>query len=253
MSEATFCYQVLNPLGTMGPIGLQPSTPPALAVSTADHVMQQLQNAFLQNAQPHIYAALRAVICPNFNTAPEATVMQVKQAYSDAAGNVQELSIVAYHQALISSATPFSDCTRWPYNVAQHFVNNLAPIIKTQYLAEYHDHNQMVDLGMIQQLQYLRTLLARLIQCERKLASSKVMIRDEISNHAMFVHHQPSGILPSQVEGTLQRHDRSSPASQSVGGVVLREPMPMSITTRLWGRWYVLMPISWRFHSVLRG
>jgi hypothetical protein len=139
--------------------------------------------------------------------------MQVKQAYFDAAGNAQELSIVTYHQAPISSATPFSDCTRWPYNVAQHFVNNLAPIIKTQYLAEYHDNNQMVDMGMVQQLQYLRTLLARLIQCERKLASSKVMIRGEISNHAMFVNHQPSGILLSQAEGTLQRHDRSSPAT----------------------------------------
>jgi hypothetical protein len=149
MSEATFRSQVLNPLGTMGPVLLQPSATPALAVSTADHVMQKLQNIFLQNAQPHIYAALCAVICPNFITAPEATVMQVKQAYSGAAGNVQELSIVAYHQALISSATPFSDCTRWPYNVAQHFVNNLAPITKTQYLAEYHDHNQMVDLGMV--------------------------------------------------------------------------------------------------------
>jgi hypothetical protein len=79
------------------------------------------------------------------------------------------------------------------------------------------------------------------------------MIRGEISNHAMFVHHKPSGILLSQAEGTLQRHDRSSPASQSVGGVVLREPMFMSIATRLRGRWYVLMPISWRFQSVLRG
>jgi hypothetical protein len=114
MSEATFLSQVLNPLGTMGPVGLQPSTPPALAVLTADHVMKKLQNVLLRNAQPHIYAALHAVICPNFNTAPEATVMQVKQAYSGAAGNVQELSIVAYHQALISSATPFSDSTRWP-------------------------------------------------------------------------------------------------------------------------------------------
>ena len=213
MSEATFRSQVLNPLGTMGPVLLQPSTPPAHAILTDAHVMQKLQNILLRHAQPHIYAALRAVICPNFNTAPEATVMQVKQAYFDAAGNAQELSIVAYHQALISSATPFSDCTRWPYNVAQHFVNNLAPIIKTQYLAEYHDHNQMVDMGMVQQLQYLRTLLARLIQCERKLASSKVMIRGEISNHAMFVNHQPSGILLSQAEGTLQRHDRSSPAA----------------------------------------
>ncbi|EED86349.1 predicted protein, partial [Thalassiosira pseudonana CCMP1335] len=213
MSEATFRSQVLNPLGTMGPVLLQPSTPPAHAILTDAHVMQKLQNILLRHAQPHIYAALRAVICPNFNTAPEATVMQVKQAYFDAAGNAQELSIVAYHQALISSATPFSDCTRWPYNVAQHFVNNLAPIIKTHYLAEYHDHNQMVDMGMVQQLQYLRTLLARLIQCERKLASSKVMIRGEISNHAMFVNHQPSGILLSQAEGTLQRHDRSSPAA----------------------------------------
>jgi hypothetical protein len=77
--------------------------------------------------------------------------MQVKQAYFDAAGNEQELSIVAYHQALISPATPFSDCTHWPYNVAQHFVNNLAPIIKTQYVAEYHDQNQMVYMGMVQQ------------------------------------------------------------------------------------------------------
>jgi hypothetical protein len=82
-----------------------------------------------------------------------------------------------------------------------------------QYLAEYHDQNQMVDMGMVQQLQYLRTLLARLIQCERKLASSKVMIRGEISNHAMLVNHQPSGILLSQAEGTLQRHDWSSPAT----------------------------------------
>ena len=39
------------------------------------------------------------------------------------------------------------------------------------------------------------------------------MIRGEISNHAMFVNHQPSGILLSQAEGTLQRHDRSSPAA----------------------------------------
>jgi hypothetical protein len=137
--------------------------------------------------------------------------MQVKQAYSDAAGNAQELFIVTYHQALILSATPFSDCTRWPYNIAQHFVNNLAPIIKMQYLAEYHDHNQMVDLGMVKKLHYLRTLISHLIQCERKLASSKVMIRGEISNHAMFVNHQPSGILLSQAEGTLERHDRSSP------------------------------------------
>jgi hypothetical protein len=39
------------------------------------------------------------------------------------------------------------------------------------------------------------------------------MIRGEISNHALFVHHQPSGILLSQAEGTLQRHDQSSPAT----------------------------------------
>jgi hypothetical protein len=97
MSEATFRSQVLNPLGSIGPVGLQPSTPPALADLTDDHVMQKLQNVLLRNAQPHIYAALRAVICPNFNTAPEATVMQVKQAYSGAAGNAQELSIVVYH------------------------------------------------------------------------------------------------------------------------------------------------------------
>eukprot|EP01082_Thalassiosira_pseudonana_P008583 g7454.t1 g7454 contig24:664387-665715(-) len=160
MSEATFRSQVLNPLGTMGPVLLQPSTPPAHAILTDAHVMQKLQNILLRHAQPHIYAALRAVICPNFNTAPEATVMQVKQAYFDAAGNAQELSIVAYHQALISSATPFSDCTRWPYNVAQHFVNNLA----------YHQN--AIPLNIMTTIRWL-----------------------------------------IWAEGTLQRHDRSSPAA----------------------------------------
>jgi hypothetical protein len=57
--------------------------------------------------------------------------------------------------------------------------------------------------------QYLLTLLARLIQCERKLTSNEVMIRGEISNHAMFVNHQPS----RQAEGTLKCHDPSSPAT----------------------------------------
>ncbi len=79
MSEATFRSQVLNPLGSIGPVGLQPSTPPALADLTDDHVMQKLQNVLLRNAQPHIYAALRAVICPNFNTAPEAMPLAMRK------------------------------------------------------------------------------------------------------------------------------------------------------------------------------
>jgi hypothetical protein len=57
MSEALLCSQVLNPLGSMGPVSLQPSTPPPLAVLTADHVMQKLQNILLWYAQTHIYAA----------------------------------------------------------------------------------------------------------------------------------------------------------------------------------------------------
>jgi hypothetical protein len=47
MSEALFRSQVLNQLGTMGPVSLQPSTPPALAVLTAHHVIQTLQNVLL--------------------------------------------------------------------------------------------------------------------------------------------------------------------------------------------------------------
>jgi hypothetical protein len=50
------------------------------------------------------------------------------------------------YQAIISSSTPFTDLTVWLYNIAQHFVNNLAPIVKAQYLAEHTDHNQMVDI-----------------------------------------------------------------------------------------------------------
>ena len=57
MSEALLCSQVLNPLGSMGPVSLQPSTPPPLAVLTADHVMQKLQNILLWYTQTHIYAA----------------------------------------------------------------------------------------------------------------------------------------------------------------------------------------------------
>eukprot|EP00970_Alexandrium_tamarense_P000872 scaffold103_cov193-Alexandrium_tamarense.AAC.3 len=171
MSEATFRSQVLNPLGSIGPVGLQPSTPPALADLTDDHVMQKLQNVLLRNAQPHIYAALRAVICPNFNTAPEAMPLAMRK----------------------SSPS------------CRHFVNNLAPIIKTQHIDEYHDHNQMVDLGMAQQLQYLRTLLARLIQCEcKRKVPFNVMI----------------GRLLLRLLGSL---------NQSVGDVVLREPMPGKI------------------------
>jgi hypothetical protein len=146
MSRATFRSQMLNPLGTLGLVGLQPSTPPATAVLSADHVMQKLQNILLQNARPHIHAALHAVICPNFNTVPEATVMQVKQAYSDAAGNVREFS----------SSFP----------------------------------SQIHLLGIL---------------------------------------------------------------SQSVGDGMLREPMHMSIATRLRGRSFVLMPISRKFHSMLGG
>ncbi|ACI64211.1 predicted protein [Thalassiosira pseudonana CCMP1335] len=40
MSRATFRSQMFNPLGTLGLVGLQPSTPPATAVLSADHVMQ---------------------------------------------------------------------------------------------------------------------------------------------------------------------------------------------------------------------
>jgi hypothetical protein len=50
------------------------------------------------------------------------------------------------YQAIISSSTPFTDLTVWLYKIAQHFVNNLAPIVKAQYLAEHTDHNQMVNI-----------------------------------------------------------------------------------------------------------
>jgi hypothetical protein len=78
MTEALFHSEVLNPRRTIGPVFLQPSTPPALAAVSSDCVMLKLQNVLLLNASPHISAALCAVICPNFKTAPEATVMQVK-------------------------------------------------------------------------------------------------------------------------------------------------------------------------------
>lgn len=44
MAKALFRSQVINPLGTMGPVFLQTFTPLALAVVSADHVMQKLLN-----------------------------------------------------------------------------------------------------------------------------------------------------------------------------------------------------------------
>lgn len=192
-----FRAQVLVPGGVAGPCGLMPSP---LGVNEAtidtDVKVKQLHFRIISAARETIFLRLREQLAPGYSATPFATCEKITMAFQDGSGNSVELTVLEFFNALLQGAVAFLEQDHFPYNLANHFANNLAPQLKESFSRKTRAHLTFSDLNRDAQMKQLDTYLAVAIDCERELSNTKSIVRSTLGDTHAFVArllHQTTG------------------------------------------------------------
>ena len=146
--------------GINGPVGLLPPLMGGTECQMEEaRKLSAIQNKIMNVAKDTIFINLREQLAPNFATSVFSTVKKITMSFKDDGGNEQKLKVLEFYNAIMRASVTFLEDETYPYNLANHFVNNLTPQLRDMFAKECQDHLTFSDLSrdgqMRQVAQYL--------------------------------------------------------------------------------------------------